>query len=315
VRRLTAAAARRPAGVLRSRLLHLRGPHGERGGIAVAVALLMPLVFGAAALAIDTVAVWSDRQQVENGADAAALAVAMDCANGNCGDIKATAEAAFWANDQAGKAADLGPGEGWVSVDGGARKVSITQKTPWIINHYFAAALGYGTGELSVQSYAAWAPTARATTAVPLAVSGCTYNARATTLPLATGSAGSCGDGTALTAVDSPTACATTSKWNTSVAIRPGSGVPAGCTSSYLGGLVGKNLVLPVYDSTAGSGGSTTYHVYGYAAFHVSSVSTSGTPALSGYFARVARQINVSTPPSSNAAPDLGAESVFLTPN
>jgi Flp pilus assembly protein TadG len=165
VRRLTAATTGRRAGALRSRLLRLRGPHGERGAIAVAFALLMPLVFGAAALAIDSVAVWSDRQQVENGADAAALAVALDCANGNCGDIKATAEAAFWANDAAGKAADLGPGEGWVSVDGGARKVSITQKTPWLVKHYFAAALGFSTGELSVQSFAAYAPTAKATAA------------------------------------------------------------------------------------------------------------------------------------------------------
>ena len=56
--------------------------------------------------------VWSARQQVLSGADSAVLAVATDCARGNCGDIKKTAEDAFWANDLAAKLSNLGAGEG-----------------------------------------------------------------------------------------------------------------------------------------------------------------------------------------------------------
>ncbi len=104
------------------RVIRRRGNHGlarlreERGGVAVMLALLMPLLFGAAAIGIDSAAVWSARQQVLSGADAAVLAVATDCARGNCGNIKKTAEDAFWANDLAAKLSNLGAGEGWIST-------------------------------------------------------------------------------------------------------------------------------------------------------------------------------------------------------
>ena len=46
----------------------------ERGAVAVMVALLMVPLIGFAAIAIDVAAMWSERQQLQNGADAGALA-------------------------------------------------------------------------------------------------------------------------------------------------------------------------------------------------------------------------------------------------
>jgi uncharacterized membrane protein len=309
---------RRLSRVLGARLARARG---ERGAIAVALALFMPLVFGAAAITIDTTAVWSARQQVATGADAAVIAVAMDCARGNCGDIKATAEAAFWANDEAGKAADLGPGEGWISVNG--HNVSATQKTPWLVKHYFAAALGYSTGSLSVQSYAQWAPAVKARTMVPLVISLCDWatkrgslnSSTPTTIGLTTAPGAACSyngatvpGGSALTAIDSGSTCRTTSTYNTAVSGLTGE-LPVGCTGSYLAGLVGRDVQIPVWDST----GTSSYHVFGYSAFHVTGYDPStASPALSGYFTLSARQVNDTTPPATTA-PDLGARSVFLT--
>lgn len=314
MRRLTVRAA--VAGIQGSRLGRLRGRDGERGGIAIALALLMPLVFMSAALAVDTAAVWSARQQVETGADAAALAVAMACAGGDCGDIQTTATNAFFANDKAAKVSDLGPGVATITVSG--RSVDVTQTTPWVVNNFFAAAMGKGTEELTVRTDAAWAPTAAATAQVPLAVSLCTYtNALGgslgsnspTSLTLTTGSTDGCDAGTVLTTVGSGT-CSTTSSWNGTVTAFPGSGLPSGCTTTYLSTLVGANVLIPVWDTTSGS---ADYHVYGYSAFHVTAVSTSSPPVVSGYFTYAAHQVDATTPPGT-AAPDLGARSVFLTP-
>jgi Putative Flp pilus-assembly TadE/G-like len=329
VRRVTERASRRhPLSRLRE----------ERGGMAVFVALLMPILFGLAAIAIDTAAVWSARQQVENGADAAVIAVAMDCAAGNCGDIKATAEAAFWANNRAAKLSDLGPGEGWISVRG--REVSATQKTPWLVNHFFAGALGQDTGELSVQSFAAWAPAASGRAEAPVGVSWCVYKAAingngngygngkgspgpgaTATIPLATTfgpgncpgpASGTVPNGVALTEPDGGSTCRTSSVWRESVSVSKASyaSLGSGCGSSSLSRLVGEDVVVPVWDSVSGqSGSSPSFRVYGYAAFHVTGV-TSG-PALTGHFTYAPRQIDATTPPPTTA-PDLGARAVFL---
>jgi hypothetical protein len=297
----------------------------ERGAIAVVMALLMPLLFGLAAVAVDTAAVWSARQQVETGADAAVIAVAMDCARGSCGDIKATAEAAFWANDEAAKLSDLGPGEGWIAVNG--RNVSATQKKPWLVNHFFAGALGMETGSLSVQSFAAWAPAASGRADAPVGISWCLYQAEkskaATRIPLTTAistttcaapsGSGTVAGGTALTVPDSGSKCTTASTWKASVPVSTQNlaGLDPSCTDGRLAGLKGGDIVVPVWSSVSGPDTSApTFQVHGYAAFRVTSYDASG-PALNGYFTSAPRQIDATTPPVTTA-PDLGARAVFL---
>src|SRR5665811_2480716 len=79
---------------------------GESGATAVIVALLMIPLFGFAAISIDVGGLYFERRQLQNGADAAALAIAQDCAKGVCGDINATASdlAGKNANDNAANA-------------------------------------------------------------------------------------------------------------------------------------------------------------------------------------------------------------------
>jgi len=321
VRGLSGRPARGHAGTVRGRFALLRE---ERGGIAVMLALLMPILFGAAAIGIDTAAVWSARQQVQTGADAAVIAVATDCARGNCGDIKKTAEDAFWANDEAAKLSDLGPGEGWISANTGTRKVSATQKKDWVVNHFFAAALGYDTGTLAVSSYARWAPTAKARVEIPLAISYCAYRQLAGTLgsktPVqlaetapspggaCTGPAGqSLNGGISLFAADAGS-CATRTVLNGTYSMTLGT-LAGGCTNAYLASLIGRDVTIPVWAEEPGA----TFRVYGYAAFRVTGFSlTAGDRKLQGYFTRSARQIDDPTPPAT-PAPDLGANDVFLT--
>ncbi|GAP60556.1 hypothetical protein AHiyo1_41080 [Arthrobacter sp. Hiyo1] len=62
------------------RRLTIRDDDGERGAVAVLVALLLVVLLGFAALAVDAGMLYSEKAQVQNGSDAAALAVAQKCA-------------------------------------------------------------------------------------------------------------------------------------------------------------------------------------------------------------------------------------------
>ena len=46
---------------------------------------MLVVLIGVGALVIDSGALYAERRQLQNGADAAALAVAQDCADGHCG--------------------------------------------------------------------------------------------------------------------------------------------------------------------------------------------------------------------------------------
>lgn len=64
----------------------------DRGAVAIMVALCLVIMIGLAAWVIDGSALYQERAELQNGADAAALAIARDCVLGACGDGYATAE-------------------------------------------------------------------------------------------------------------------------------------------------------------------------------------------------------------------------------
>ncbi|MEY4873905.1 MAG: hypothetical protein RJB41_607 [Actinomycetota bacterium] len=63
----------------------------DRGVILVWFSAFALVILGSGALVIDYGALWSERRQLQNGADAAALAVAIDCAKTTCVQSQATA--------------------------------------------------------------------------------------------------------------------------------------------------------------------------------------------------------------------------------
>ena len=65
--------------------------HDERGSIPVLVALSLTVLFGFTSLAMDFGIMASCKQQMQNAADAAALAAAGDLASGNSGIVRSTA--------------------------------------------------------------------------------------------------------------------------------------------------------------------------------------------------------------------------------
>jgi len=69
---------------------------GERGAIATIVAMLFGLgvLLGAGALTVDVGNINAERRQLQNGADAAALSAARDCAGGACPNTAVPADMA-----------------------------------------------------------------------------------------------------------------------------------------------------------------------------------------------------------------------------
>jgi Flp pilus assembly protein TadG len=67
---------------MRRLIRRARGNDGERGAVVVLVSILLVtgVLVGFGALAVDTGQIYSERAQLQNGADAAAFAVAMGCA-------------------------------------------------------------------------------------------------------------------------------------------------------------------------------------------------------------------------------------------
>jgi Putative Flp pilus-assembly TadE/G-like len=77
----------------------------DRGVVLVWVALLITALVGVGALVIDIGALYVEKRQLQNGADAAALAVAQDCAGGDCGSYASEADSYADLNAKDGAAA------------------------------------------------------------------------------------------------------------------------------------------------------------------------------------------------------------------
>lgn len=77
----------------------------DEGAVIVWVALLLVVLIGLGAFVIDIGRLYVERRELQNGADAAALAIAQDCALGNCGDEFGTAKTYADLNAKDGKSA------------------------------------------------------------------------------------------------------------------------------------------------------------------------------------------------------------------
>lgn len=89
-------------------LLRLLG-RDERGAIGVLIAVLIGggVLIGMAALVIDVGQLYQNRAELQNGADAAALAVAKSCANGSCNTGLAPSMASLNASQLTGNSAGV----------------------------------------------------------------------------------------------------------------------------------------------------------------------------------------------------------------
>jgi hypothetical protein len=121
------------------------------------------------ALVLDVERADVERRELQNGADAAALAIAEDCARGDCGDEDATAEIFADANarDDASNVDD-------VDVDLDDREVTVSTSTATEdgdeVAFGFAQIFGLDGATVSAEATAAWG-TPQTVDAVPITIS------------------------------------------------------------------------------------------------------------------------------------------------
>ncbi|KRE76471.1 MULTISPECIES: TadE/TadG family type IV pilus assembly protein [Micrococcaceae] len=254
---------------------------GERGAAGVTVAVMMLVLIGAGAMAVDVGQIYAERAQLQNGADASALAVALSCQAGTCTPALANDLANSNSNDGASTASvDLStPGQVTVTT-------STKNGSSSFLTNLFANAINAGPVTVGAQAVAAAGPPGGGS-GFPLALSNNCYN-------LASGSqtaevqkmsykpGGTCTgpSGTQIPGgwgwLDQDSPCVADTQVGTNdMGSDPGNNPPSGCatilgtwkTTIEAGGEV--KVEFPVFDTSSGTGQGGSFHIIGYATFKI----------------------------------------------
>lgn len=309
----------------------------ERGASAVTAALVMVVLMGFAALAIDVAVMQAERQQLQTGADAAALAVAQDCAGTSCGTPEQTAQYFVAANATTGDGdvqARLAP----VPTPAAG---TVTVEASGISEHLFAPVLGIDETALSARATATWGAPSGGTSALPLAFSWCEFQAQtgggipsgttARTIHFTKSSGTTCTGPSGNVVAGGfgwlrpdPSSCSATTSMDHTLYSDPGSSVPSTCTVAGVQAVQNQTVLLPVFDAAGDTGSNAWYTVYGYAAFRVTGYHFAGqyswnapcngsARCIRGYFVEFVELDDAFT--HSPTAPHLGASMITLSPD
>lgn len=264
---------RRLRGALPLRHARLRDEHGA---VAVVTALCMVVLLGVTAMVIDVGGIYVERRQLQNGADAAALAVAQRCATGTCGDTNATALgfAGNNANDGASQTtATVDTSTGSVRVDTGVQ----TAGGGHVLSNAFGAILGVPTSSVTASATASWGSPSAAVV-FPFTVARCIYGATPANSERWITTDNTCTDakGNAVPGgfgwLDETGNCAASVDILVQVGSDPGKSAPP-CDPSKI---INTTVLLPIYSTAQGNGQNATYTVYGFAAFKITDTSWPG---------------------------------------
>jgi hypothetical protein len=282
---------------------------------------------------------YSERTQLRNGADAAALAIAQKCAKSatdpNCSVTSSLA--AGFANGNATdglsniKSTVLDTTNRTVTVTAGSQEAGHTANQ---VSLFFARIFGMNTSEVNASSTVKWGTPSKGPAILPLAIAYCKLDipAAGTTgaEQVLNQSVNGCGGipggfgwiqgtGTATTCALTVTAGSSTNSgiWFTS---DTGASVPSLCAAADFTQMNDQTVLLPLYDLATGTGSSGKYYVKGFAAFHVTGYHfasigwTNGgsvsNKAIRGYFVKF---VSLAEAFELGSAPDYGASVVRLS--
>jgi hypothetical protein len=282
----------------------------ERGAAGVLIAITIAVLLGMAGLVIDVGAMYQERRVLSNGADAAALAIAEDCAlgHGSCDDFTGGVTAKSFADSNADDgvaAVDL------VSIDHSAQTVTVTLSTldpegDTKLDPYFAEVVGFHGATIRATAIAQWGYPSEGY-ALPLVISECEFP-DTSVLPTAektiyfhdgnnaepcNAQAGLDADGDGFLAggfgwMTSDGGCDTYLTIGQWFSDDPGSSPSNGCVPSDIFDLIGEEIPLPIFDDLVGVGSTGQYHIHSLALFQVTGFNFGGeykypnTPPCSG---------------------------------
>lgn len=148
----------------------------ERGATAVMVAVMMIMLLSFGAIAVDAGGMYAEKSVVQNGADAAALAVAQKCAT-NTADPSCTTGSALSGSLANANAKDGLTDVASTVVDKTAQKVTVTtnaQDSNGVhFSTFFARIFGIDTTSIGAVAEARWGGVQSGVTSLPIAFSEC----------------------------------------------------------------------------------------------------------------------------------------------
>lgn len=254
---------------------------GESGVAGVVVAIMMLVLIGAGAVAVDVGQIYAERAQLQNGADSGAIAVARSCRQGACNTALADSLANSNSNDAASTAVVDLTAPGLVTVTTSTKNGSSS-----FLTNMFANAINAGPVTVGAQATAAVGPPGSGS-GFPLALSDNCYNlasasqtAEVQRISYKPGGTCTGPSGTEIPGgwgwLDESSPCiATTQVGTAGMAGDPGNNPPNGCSiiltnwknTLLAGGEV--NVPFPVFDTASGTGNTGTFNIIGYATFKI----------------------------------------------
>ena len=270
-----------------------RNRGSEQGAVSVIVALMLVVLLGFGAMAVDVAMMYAERAQLRNGADSAALAIAQKCAKDssdvNCSNTSSLASslANTNANDNLSNIKSI-------ALDKTARSVTVTvasQEAGHAANQvslYFARVLGINTAEVNAPATVKWGSPTKGTAVFPLTISICQVRGQYGVMQLlrmhGTGANPSCMYGPSGSFVEGgfgglkqdPSSCGATIDISTSTAGGDtGNNPPPYCDTllnSWAADMTaGKDVIvlLPIFNAVTGTGTNAIYGLKTFAAFKV----------------------------------------------
>jgi Flp pilus assembly protein TadG len=248
----------------------------QRGGSAVLISLLLVPLLGFAAIAVDIGSLYAEKARLQIAADAAALAVAQDCARGNCGDMLATARSLVVAND--GEATAAQP-----VLSSAPLSVTVTGSTPK--QHWFAPVIGHDATSVSATATVGWGAPSGGTAVLPLTFSWCSFLkqtgggipsttteqiiklTKSAGVASCTGPSGNVVPGGFGYLQTDGTGCDISTVIGDLLTSSTGNTPPNGCNPADFTGWLNRTVLLPIFDQYGDTGSNGWYRVYGYAAF------------------------------------------------
>jgi Flp pilus assembly protein TadG len=266
----------------------------ERGGVSILVALLMVVLLGFAAIAVDVGMLYSEKAQLQNGADAAALLVAQKCAK-NQADAACATTSTLATSIVNGNALDGRSNVKSLALDLTNRTVKVTAGAQELgqeanrVSLFFANALGMSNTEVNASASVQWGSPIAGRTALPLTFSICQVRDHvdgAQQLLVNHGSnanpdcmygpSGASVEGGFGWLTQDPGVCGGTIDLAVSEGgSDPGNSAPGNCATTLQKWAdeinAGREIVvlLPVYDAVTGTGNGAIYHMISFAAFKV----------------------------------------------
>lgn len=275
----------------------------ERGAAGILVALMMLVMIGAGALAVDAGQIYAERAQLQNGADAAALAGVDLCAESGCTQADANALAAALANSNSNDTKSTVQ-----SVDlSVAGQVSVTTSTKdgttnaGFLSKMFASVLNAPAATVGATATAKWLYPTKGISVLPLTFATCEFEDDGMPHKVLTqGGAQDCNGlnpsnqiipgGFAWLDPDGNTGCNVTAEVGQWSFTSAGEGVPNGCIDlfnpSINPSLAGSTVALPVYKYTCDglpaaqfgscNGSTVQYYIEQWAGFKIQAWNLTG---------------------------------------